>query len=55
MRTIIKSIFEHVEYSTRWGSIYYESESIAIRNRSISEYRSEHRKMVCTGRENTGM
>jgi len=37
------------------GVYIYESESIAIRNRNISEYRSEHRKAVCTGRENTGM
>src|SRR5882724_8251508 len=38
------------------GEVYiYESESIAIRNRNISEYGSEHRKVVCTGRENTGM
>src|SRR5882724_1605382 len=34
------------------GGVYiYESESIAIRNRNISEYRSEHRKAVCKGRE----
>ena len=33
------------------GVYIYESESIAIRNRNISEYRSEHRKAVCTGRE----
>jgi len=34
------------------GGVYiYESESIAIRNRNISEYGSEHRKVVCTGRE----
>jgi len=34
------------------GGVYiYESESIAIRNRNISEYGSEHRKAVCTGRE----
>ena len=29
----------------------YESESIAIRNRNIMEYRLEHRKVVCTARE----
>jgi len=35
------------------GGVYiYESESIAIRNRNISELRIEHRKAVCTGREN---
>ena len=44
-------IFEHIEYGTRWGLYIYESESIAIRNRNISEYGSEHRKVVCTGRE----
>ena len=33
------------------GVYIYESESIAIRNRNITEYRSEHRKAVCTGRE----
>ena len=27
------------------------SESIAIRNRNIMEYGSEHRKAVCTARE----
>src|SRR5882724_8197631 len=29
----------------------YESENIAIRNKNISEYGSEHRKAMCTGRE----
>jgi len=34
------------------GGVYiYESENIAIRNRNISEYGSEHRKVVGTGRE----
>jgi len=33
------------------GVYIYESESIAIRNRNIFEYRSEHRKVMCTGRE----
>jgi len=34
------------------GGVYiYKSESIAIRNRNILEYRLEHRKAVCTGRE----
>jgi len=41
---------KHIKYGTRWVYIY-ESESIAIRNRNISEYGSEHRKAVCTGRE----
>jgi len=29
----------------------YKSESIAIRNRNIMEFRSEHRKAMCTARE----
>ena len=33
------------------GVYIYESESIAIRNRNITEYGSEHRKAVCTARE----
>ena len=33
------------------GVYIYESESIVIRSRNISEYGSEHRKVVCTGRE----
>jgi len=33
------------------GVYIYESESIAIRNRNISEYGSEHRKAMCTRRE----
>jgi len=33
------------------GVYIYESESIAIRNWNISEYGSEHRKAVCTGRK----
>ena len=34
------------------GGVYiHESESIAIRNRNILEYRLEHRKAVCAGRE----
>jgi len=33
------------------GVYIYESESIAIRNRNIMEYGSEHRKAVCTARE----
>ena len=42
-------IFEHIEYHTRWGSIY-ESESIAIRNRKILEYGLKHRKAMSTAR-----
>jgi len=33
------------------GVYIYDSDNIAIRNRNISEYRLEHRKAVCTGRE----
>jgi len=33
------------------GVYIYESESIAIRNRKISEYGLEHRKVMCTARE----
>ena len=32
------------------GVYIYKSESIAIRNRKISEYRSEHRKAMSTAR-----
>jgi len=33
------------------GVYIYEPESIAIRNRKISEYGLEHRKVMCTARE----
>ena len=33
------------------GVYIYESENIAIRNRNIMEFRSEHRKVMCTARE----
>ena len=33
------------------GVYIYESEDIAIRNRNILEYGSEHRKAMSTGRE----
>ena len=33
------------------GVYIYESEGIAIRNRNISEYGSEHRKAMCTARK----
>jgi len=33
------------------GVYIYESESIAIRNRNISEYGSEHRKAMCSARK----
>src|SRR5882724_8291175 len=55
MRTIIKVDIRKCRIKYKVGVYIYKSESIAIRNRNISEYRSEHRKAVCTGRENTGM
>ena len=34
------------------GGVYiYGSENIAIRNRNITEFGSEHRKAMCTARE----
>ena len=33
------------------GVYIYESKNIAIRNGKISEYRLEHRKVMCTARE----
>src|SRR5882724_6414862 len=51
MRTIIKVDIRTYLIWYKVGVYIYESESIAIRNRNISEYRSEHRKVVCTGRE----
>ena len=47
MRTIVKTYL--ILY--RMGVYIYESESIAIRNRKILEYGSEHRKVMCTARE----
>ena len=44
MRTIVK--VDNIEYGTRWGVYIYESESIAISNGNISEYRSEHRNAM---------
>src|SRR5882724_8552664 len=51
MRTIIKVDIRTCQIYYKVGVYIYESESIAIRNRNISEYGSEHRKAVCTGRE----
>ena len=36
------------------GVYLYKSESIAIRNRNISEYRSEHRNAMLEHRTGTG-
>jgi len=43
MRTIIKSIFEHINI-VQGGGLYNRVRDIAIRNRNILEYGSEHRK-----------
>src|SRR5882724_13028488 len=51
MRTIIKVDIRTCQIYYKVGVYIYESASIAIRNRNISEYGSEHRKAVCTGRE----
>jgi len=47
----IKSIFKHIKYSKGGGPYIMSPESIAIRNRNIAEYGSEHRKVMHTGRE----
>ena len=41
----------HQGFPSEVGFYIYESESIAIRNRNIMEYGSEHRKVMCTARE----
>src|SRR5882724_6276366 len=47
-----QSRYSNILNIVQGGGLYiYESESIAIRNRNILEYGSEHRKAVCTGRE----
>ena len=46
-----QSRYSNISNIVQGGGLIYESESIAIRNRNISEYRLEHRKAVCTGRE----
>ena len=50
-----QSQYSNISNMVQVGVYIYESESIAIRNGKISEYRSEHRKAMCTARENTGM
>src|SRR5882724_5207848 len=51
MRTIVKVDIRTYRIWYKVGVYIYESEDIAIRNRNILEYGSEHRKAVCTGRE----
>src|SRR5882724_13510527 len=51
MRTIVKVDIRTYQILYKVGVYIYESESIAIRNRNILEYGSEHRKVMCTGRE----
>ena len=46
-----QSQYSNISNIVQGGGHIYKSESIAIRNRNISEYGSEHRKVVCTGRE----
>jgi len=50
MRTIVKVDIRTYRIWYKVGVYIYESESIAIRNWNISEYGSEHRKAMCTGR-----
>ena len=51
MRTIVKVNIQTYQITYKVGVYIYESESIAIRNRKISEYGLEHRKAMCTARE----
>src|SRR5882724_738821 len=51
MRTIVKVDIRTYRIWYKVGVYIYDSESIAIRNRNISEYISENRKAMCTGRE----
>ena len=46
-----QSRYSNISNIVQGGFYIYESESIAIRNRNISEYGSEHRKVMCTARE----
>ena len=50
-RTIVKVNIQTCQITYKVEVYIYESESIAIRNGKISEYRSEHRKVMCTARE----
>src|SRR5882724_5026604 len=51
MRTIIKVDIRTYQILYKVRVYIYKSENIAIRNKNISEYGSEHRKVMCTGRE----
>ena len=51
MRTIVNVDIRTYQIWYKVGVYIYESESIAIRNRNILEYRLEHRKAMCTARE----
>jgi len=51
MRAIVKVDIRTYQIQYKVGVYIYESESIAIRNGNISEYRLEHRKVMCTTRE----
>jgi len=51
MSTIVKVDIRTYQIWYKVGVYIYESESIAIRNGKISEYGSEHRKVMCTVRD----
>ena len=50
MRTIVKVNIQTYQITHKVGVFIYKSESIAIRNRKILEYGSEHRKAMSTAR-----
>jgi len=50
MRTIVKVDIQTYQITYKVWVYIYESESIAIRNEEISEYRIEHRKAMSTAR-----
>jgi len=51
MRTIVKVNIQTYQITYKVGVYIYKSESIAIRNGKISEYRLEHSKVMSTARE----
>jgi len=51
MRTIVKVNIQTYRILYKVGVYIYKSENIAIRNRNITEYGSEHRKVMCKARE----
>ena len=51
MRTIVKVDIRTCRITYKVEVYIYESKSIAIRNGKISEYGSEHRKVICTARD----